>query len=358
MDQIFISSNKIPSITAIHNSFIKSYMLEANGSYVKVYLYLSMCLQSGNDNFSISSLADQMDNTEKDILRALKYWEKKGIVALKRGEDGKEIIGIEFLTPGQAETPSNAQEITMTNLPAKEPILQPIPQQMPQQVSVSSVPTDTDFTWICQIVEKFLERPISSAEVNFLTYLYETAHFSKDLILHLYEYCCNLGKTNVKYVEKVALSWAEKGIKTPEEAAAYSTQYSSSHTAVSKALGLGRALAGIECAFVDRWQYDWQMDLAVILEACNRTMLTIQKADFKYTDAILSKWHAHQVRTLADMKAYDEAYAKSKSATGNQNAPRTTKKTRTSARNQFQSFQQRDVSQQEIDELEKLLLSK
>ena len=213
MDQIFISSNKIPSITAIHNSFIKSYMLEANGSYVKVYLYLSMCLQSGNDNFSISSLADQMDNTEKDILRALKYWEKKGIVALKRGEDGKEIIGIEFLTPGQAETPSNAQEITMTNLPAKEPILQPIPQQMPQQISVSSVPTDTDFTWICQIVEKFLERPISSAEVNFLTYLYETAHFSKDLILHLYEYCCNLGKTNVKYVEKVALSWAEKGIK-------------------------------------------------------------------------------------------------------------------------------------------------
>lgn len=354
MDQIFISSNKIPSITAIHNSFIKSYMLEANGSYVKVYLYLSMCLQSGSDNFSISSLADQMDNTEKDILRALKYWEKRGIVALKRGEDGKEIIGIEFLTPGQAETPSNTQEITMTSLSAKEPA----PQQMPEQPPTKSTSMDTDFTWICQIVEKFLERPISSAEVNFLTYLYETAHFSKDLILHLYEYCCNLGKTNVKYVEKVALSWAEKGIKTPEEAVAYSTQYSSSHTAVSKALGLGRTLAGIECSFVDRWQNEWQMDLAVILEACNRTMLAIQKADFKYTDAILSKWHTHHVRTLSDVKAYDEAYAKSKAATGSQTTQKSTKKARNSAKNQFQAFQQRDVSQQEIDELEKLLLSK
>lgn len=52
-------------------------MLSANGSYVKVYIYLAKCIQAGEKNLSVSSLADKMDNTEKDILRALNYWEKK-----------------------------------------------------------------------------------------------------------------------------------------------------------------------------------------------------------------------------------------------------------------------------------------
>ena len=67
MDEILLCSNRIPPVTTIYNSFIQNDMLDANGSYVKVYLYLSMCMQSGNTAFSISSLADQMENTEKDI---------------------------------------------------------------------------------------------------------------------------------------------------------------------------------------------------------------------------------------------------------------------------------------------------
>ena len=77
MDHILLCTNHIPLTTSIHNSFIEDYMLEANGSYVKVYLYLAKCIQYGESGLSISSLADRMDNTDKDILRALLYWEKK-----------------------------------------------------------------------------------------------------------------------------------------------------------------------------------------------------------------------------------------------------------------------------------------
>ena len=144
-----------------------------------------------------------------------------------------------------------------------------------------------DFSWVCLIVENYLKRTLKPTEVQLLTYLFDTLHFSKELLLHLYEYCCSLNKTNVKYVQAVALSWAEQNITTPEQAQRQSVVYSTAHAAIARALALGRPLAKIECEYAKRWQDEWHMDLSVILEACNRTMLAIQKADFKYIDGIL-----------------------------------------------------------------------
>ena len=51
-------------------------MTRANGEYVKIYLYLLRCFAQPSADFSLSGLADHFDCTERDILRALKYWEK------------------------------------------------------------------------------------------------------------------------------------------------------------------------------------------------------------------------------------------------------------------------------------------
>ena len=71
-------------------------MLSANGSYVKVYIYLAKCIQAGEKNLSVSSLADKMDNTEKIILRELIYWEKKTLIILLKKGLGIEIKGKEM----------------------------------------------------------------------------------------------------------------------------------------------------------------------------------------------------------------------------------------------------------------------
>ena len=103
MDTILRCSGYLPATTYIHNTFIENYMLTANGSYVKVYIYLSKCIQTGESNLSISSLADKMDNTEKDILRALNYWEKNNLLHLIKNENNNEITGIEILNPGNMD---------------------------------------------------------------------------------------------------------------------------------------------------------------------------------------------------------------------------------------------------------------
>lgn len=422
MDQILLCSNHIPLVTSINNSFIQKYMLNANGSYVKVYLYLSMCIQSGKENLSISSLADMMENTEKDIIRALLYWEKKGLMLLQRDDTQNVITGIDIINPDTILTNTNVTKNSTNTLNTSLDKNKILPEQtvgMVQNIdtanekhkvttkpyngnantksqinirpndstsnterNVSKTQDDTatntickadndikvtseqttrlaqdeTFSWTCLIVESYLERTLKPAEIQLLTYLYDNLKFSKELILHLYEYCCSLNKTNAKYVQAVALSWADHNITTPEEAQKLSTNYSTAHTAISKALALGRPLAGIECQYVERWQNHWHMDLAVILEACNRTMLTIQKADFKYLDGILNNWHKDNVHTLQDVKLCDEKYKKKKNDTAK---PKIAKENSgTNKRNQFQSFQQRNTSQDEIDELEKILLTR
>ncbi|MBR3719302.1 MAG: DNA replication protein DnaD, partial [Firmicutes bacterium] len=76
-------------------SFIDRYMTGANGEFVKTYLLLLRL--SGEGSVSVSVLADRLDQTEKDVRRALKYWEKAGLLSL-RELDG-EILSLRLLLP-------------------------------------------------------------------------------------------------------------------------------------------------------------------------------------------------------------------------------------------------------------------
>ena len=62
--------------TVLDNEFIDHYMVRANGEYVKVYLLLLRHMNQSSGYLSVSELADLLECTEKDILRALRYWKR------------------------------------------------------------------------------------------------------------------------------------------------------------------------------------------------------------------------------------------------------------------------------------------
>ena len=80
--------------TSIDNAFIDSYMAEANGEYVKVYLLL-LRRMGETSPFSVSEFAEILENTEGDIIRALKYWAKRGLLTIEYGPDG-EMTGLQI----------------------------------------------------------------------------------------------------------------------------------------------------------------------------------------------------------------------------------------------------------------------
>lgn len=82
--------------TVLSNVFIDEYLKDANDAQLKVYLFLVRRLQAG-DPVSISDMADRFNHTEKDILRALCYWEKCGILTLKLSPDRTTLQQIRLL---------------------------------------------------------------------------------------------------------------------------------------------------------------------------------------------------------------------------------------------------------------------
>ena len=183
---------------------------------------------------------------------------------------------------------------------------------------------------------------------------------SADLIEYLIEYCVENNHKSIHYIKKVALSWHEQNITTVAQAKSTSALYNKNCYLVLNAFGIkGRAPAASEIAYIKRWNEEYCFSPDLILEACNRTMDTIHKPDFKYTESILKRWHDKGVRSKKDIEALDEAHQKARvanekrKAAGQNLATAASSSQTTKPTNKFNNFDSRSY---DMNDLERRLL--
>ena len=92
-----LNNDCLASVTAVPDLFLEQYMPAANGEFVKVYLYLLKLVKDHQQDSTLSSMADFFSCTENDIVRALKYWEKQGLLSLSYTTGESVPTGIAFL---------------------------------------------------------------------------------------------------------------------------------------------------------------------------------------------------------------------------------------------------------------------
>ncbi|NLP35251.1 MAG: DnaD domain protein [Clostridiales bacterium] len=360
MNKISIKAEGISEFTLIPNIFIDKFMPSANGAYVKVYLYLLRCFTGNYSEVTISSIADCLDNTEKDIIRALNYWEKLNLLSLTRNIK-KEITEIRliditnikdntYIENTHPHSDSELDEIAVSIHSETKPIQ----RQSYSAEKVAQMSNTDEIKWAMHIVEIYLNRPLKPMDVQLILYLYEELNFSSELIMYLYEYCVSKGKKNTSYIEAVALTWAEEGIDTEEKAKEATAAYNEHFNAVNKAFGLNRSPGQIERQYIKKWVEVFKFTDDIITEACNRTLLRTSKPDFKYTDKILETWFKKGVKGKTDIKRLDEEFNKSNQAHRTQNV---TPKARPSS-NKFNQFPQRTYTAKDYADLERKLLNK
>lgn len=350
-------------VTIVPNRFIDDFMPSANGAYVKVYLYLLRCLQSNGSDISISSIADHLDHTEKDILRALHYWEKMNILTLKQNAE-KEItdIHIKDLTKTQNNNSAAVNNTVIEDMDSELDEIAVSIHTETKPVARKSYPADRiaelvnndGIKYAMNIVEIYLDRPLKPMDIQLILYLYEELHFSPELIMYLYEYCVSKSKKNVSYIEAVALTWAEEGINTEEKAREATAAYNEHFSAVNKAFGLNRAPGQIERQYITKWVEVFSFTDEIITEACNRTILRTQKPDFKYTDKILETWFKKGAKTMADIARLDEEFTKGNKATTSGKSNSAVKP----SPSKLNQFPKREYTSKDYAELERKLLNK
>lgn len=397
MTAINISSDIATSFTTVSDIFIDQYMPKANGEFVKVYLYLLRATGSGAGIATISEIADHFSNTEADIIRALNYWASEGILQLQSGADGQ-IMGINLCSlsvSGMQAAQSNmqsavadnaaqnnlqnsvvnnaTQNISTANIRMQDSVVEKLKSQTTDKASssqkeytldeIKEFRKNPDISELFFIIETYLKHTLSSTDTNMVLYWLDELHFSTDLVEYLVEYCITKGHSSLRYMNKVALGWADAGIKTVDQAKDDAAAHSQIYYSVMKALGItGRNLVDSEVSLINKWVGEYGFDIELVKAACSKTISAIQKPSFEYTDSILANWRKKDVHTLKDVEVLDANFAKANkaSATGSSqgtnaaNGSSKPKSNNSSSKNKFNNFNQRN---NDYDKLEKLFLN-
>lgn len=410
MTAINISSDIATSFTTVSDIFIDQYMPKANGEFVKVYLYLLRATGSGAGIATISEIADHFSNTEADIIRALNYWASEGILQVQTGADGQ-IIGVNLCSlsvSGMQAAQSNiqsavadnaaqnnlqnsvvnnaaqnilqnsvvnnaAQNISTVNTRMHDSVVEKLKSQTPDKAAssqkeytldeIKEFRKNPDISELFFIIETYLKHTLSSTDTNMVLYWLDELHFSTDLVEYLVEYCITKGHSSLRYMNKVALGWADAGIKTVDQAKDDAAAHSQIYYSVMKALGItGRNLVDSEVSLINKWVGEYGFDIELVKAACSKTISAIQKPSFEYTDSILANWRKKDVHTLKDVEVLDANFAKANkaSATGSSqgtnaaNGSSKPKNNNSSSKNKFNNFNQRN---NDYDKLEKLFLN-
>ena len=361
--------------TIVSNRFIDEYMTDANDAQLKVYLYLVRMLNAHLET-SVSDIADRFNHTEKDVLRAFKYWEKKGLLTLDYDEAGT-LNGVHLvnLCNGEAKVPSVeathkkvrvgktvkessavaiesgaenvvAAESGATNVVVGEgsaentqaiaSAVQPTGNVAPATITqiVQPVPTEPVITIVekpsysakelqefskkqgCTLVslaEVYFGKPLSQNDLQTLCYFTDGLGMSEDLVDYLLQYCADKGKKDFRYAEKVAIGWKEKNITTVNQATGSSLRYDKVVYTIMNRLGKSGSPAEKEMEYINRWLVEYGFSESVILDACDRTVLATDSHRFQYAEGILSSWSKSNVRNAEEIAKLDKDFQKKES---------------------------------------------
>ncbi len=377
MKTITISTENSETYSSISNFFIDYYMTEANGEFVKVYLYLVRLLNNNSD-ITVAQIADHFNLTENDICRAIKYWISRDV--LKLHYDGKGHLNGIVLLPLhppvsdfkiQSDVVSllrpEMEESYTADAAIAEPNLTVVPDTSEKQSASAELAApakpkftqddlngklnDDDWQDIVYQVETLFGKQISMRDIQTLLYIYDTLCFDVDLFEYLIEYCTMMNKKNCRYMEAVAIAWYKDGIKTRQDAKEQSNITTGIAKTLFKLLGIRRSYpTNIEQAYITTWSKDFGFTPELIELACNKALIAKpSSANFSYINGILENWSKNNVKTTEDVEKLDKAFAIS------MQKAQVSRATGVSNVSSFNNFKQTKLDDQ-LDEMEELFL--
>lgn len=174
---------------------------------------------------------------------------------------------------------------------------------------------DFDFRILYGEVQRLLGKSLNTEELKILLGFTRYLGFTPDVISVLVNYCRDRQRQkginrapSLRMIEKEAYAWAEKGIDSLEEAAAYiqnQNQYNTRMAHIKHLLQIrGRRLTAAE----ERYAYQWSemgFDDETILMAYERTCINTGGLKWPYMNSILKRWHEAGLHTAEQVRAGD-----------------------------------------------------
>jgi DnaD and phage-associated domain len=255
--------------------FIKNFMPSAPGDYIKVYLFGLMQASAGAE-LSEQSICRCLNLTEMQINEAFQYWQNKGILTLA----GTKPIQCNFLMPAVEASPANQKLYPNQNYIAE--------------------------------VQSILNRSLTTNDIKTFIDFIQVYGLKEEIVLRLIKHCSSESvrgrNVSVSYLEKMAVSWADEGIDTPEKAEDKINCYNAITSGALRVIrrldtSSGRLPTADEQELYAKWSNEWGFTQDAILLAMSDTTAAI-KPSMKYLDGILKSYYEKRIVSTTDIDAY------------------------------------------------------
>ena len=269
--------------TVISDVFITEYMPDANGTFVKVYLLgLSQCTK--NSPMSFSQMAERLSVTENDVIKAWSFWADKRVVEF----DGENVRFLEL------ESAAQVSRIETKPVYSADEIF-------------ACAAANKQLGDMLRMVEKILSKPLSSTDLTVLYSIYDYYGMPAEVIPMLVTFCVRNGKKSMRQIEKTAVKWVEKGIRSADDAERYlkkAEEYIKAVNRLKNAMGVaGRNFTPGETKCINSWMYDLKAPFELIMHAFDLCIANTGKLSVKYMDRVIANWYAEGVFTLEKAKS-------------------------------------------------------
>lgn len=303
----YINIENMYNFTPVSNSFIDRYVGSIDNTYVTVYIYVARHAVKGRLP-SLKEIAEKFSLSEETVRKIITYWDGEGLFdkPVKPDYSPAEIAKLQSVNPEISGLISSASAI--------------------------------------------LGKALGQKEQSRILSLYDYYNIPMEVIMILLGHCSQSGHTNISYIEKIGLDWAEKGITTSEQAEDYLKLYYGDFTKILKAFGIsGRLANSKEKKYMEKWLTEYKLPIEVVIEACESAVINTGKISWKYADTTLSDWFKNDIRDVETARKYAEEHKVKPKKTKTDAVDKSVKPVR--VKNKFNNFDEREYDQGELSQL-------
>ncbi len=276
-EQLPIFSN-----TILPDIFFTEYLPEANGDYIKIYLYI-LFLSKYDKDIKVNDLCKKLSLPLKVIQDGMKYWEDNGV--LTRKNTGYIINNLQEKELHQLYKPKVALSADQIQKSAESQKRAKTIEYINNRYFSGLMP----ISWYPDI------------ELWFKKY-----DFDDEVMIALFEYCFDKSALHRNYVQVVADSWFKNKIKTFNDLDQYyekQEKLNKMANMISKKLGLSRQLSQYEHAYIEKWFVDFNYSFDIIEIALKKTTSKVNPS-FDYIDKLITDWHDRGFKTAEQVNKF------------------------------------------------------
>lgn len=306
------------SVFAIPCELVDQHLKLAGAAQLKVILWV---LRHAAEGFTTADISAALTMQEADVRDCLLYWQQTGLIA----------VNDHVITPAPAENEpkasaapaSPAPEEALDNKP-EEPVPEPKkralsrPDKPDLQYLTERVNNDQSIAYMMQTADEIFGRITSNNDKAILLLIHDHDGLPVEVIIMLLQYAFSIGKCNMRYIEKMAISWAEEEILTLEAAEQKIRKLTGGRNAaklVQRIIGAEEhSPTESESVVADRWINQWKFSPEMIRAAYEICVDAKGKYIKNYTNSVLERWHKAGITTPEQVQQEKQSRKKSKTA--------------------------------------------